>query len=173
MEQPKTALIALRALEPADIDAIYRWENDPALWSVSDAHQPFSRQALQRFIDESSSLDIYASRQLRLMACDGDATVGCVDLYDFDPFHRRAGIGIMVDSRLRHRGYGKAMLVAVEDFARQHLAMHQLYSIVADDNRHSISLFGKAGYAPCGTLSDWTLSEGRWVNATMFQKIIE
>ena len=52
MQQPKTVRIALRAMEPADIDAIYSWENDPSLWGVSAAHQPFSRQALQRFIDE-------------------------------------------------------------------------------------------------------------------------
>lgn len=173
MQQPKTVRIVLRAMEPADIDAIYSWENNPSLWGVSAAHQPFSRQALQRFIDESSGLDIYASRQLRLMACDGSETVGCVDLYDFDPYHRRAGIGIMVDGRLRHRGYGAAMLAAVEEFARQHLALHQLYSVVANDNHHSISLFGKAGYAPGGTLKEWTFADGRWVDATMYQKIIE
>ena len=102
-----------------------------------------------------------------------DPLVGCVDLYDFDPYHRRAGIGIMVDGRLRHRGYGAAMLAAVEEFARQHLALHQLYSVVANDNHHSISLFGKAGYAPGGTLKEWTFADGRWVDATMYQKIIE
>lgn len=160
-------------MEPADIHAIYRWENDPSLWSVSAAHQPFSQAALQRFIDESSNLDIYASRQLRLMACDGNQTIGCIDLYDFDPFHRRAAVGLMVDSRLRGRGYGLAMLHFLHDFSAQHLALHQLHSIVPVDNRHSVSLFNKAGYLQCGTLKEWCLSQGQWTDAFVFQKILE
>lgn len=159
-------------MEPSDIEVIYRWENDPAVWGVSIAHQPFSRYALQRFIDENSCSDIYASRQLRLMADDGDTAVGCIDLYDFDPFHRRASVGVLVDSRMRRQGYGCAMLAALEDFGLQHLDLHQLHCIVAADNKQSVSLFGKAGYSNCGILKEWVLSNGRWVDAIVFQKII-
>lgn len=166
--------IILRAMEPADIDAIYRWENDPSTWTVSAAHQPFSRQALQRFIDECSSSDIYTSRQQRLMAdSDGGTAVGCVDLYDFDPFHRRAAIGIIVDSNQRHKGYGTAMLGAIEDFASRHLDLHQLHCIVAANNKHSLTLFEKAGYTACGTIKEWILDGRQWIDAQIFQKILE
>lgn len=166
--------LTLRALEPEDIDAIYRWENDPRVWVSGVAHQPFSRDALQRYILESSTLDIYAARQLRLMAVDEKGcAVGCVDLFDFDPFHRRAGVGILVDAALRGQGYGKAMLEAVELFTKEHLNMHQLYCDIAEDNEHSINLFSHCGYQHCGTRHSWVWNVDRWLDALIFQKIIE
>ena len=38
--------ITLRALEPTDLDMLYQWENDTALWVVSDTIAPYSRKAL-------------------------------------------------------------------------------------------------------------------------------
>ena len=38
---------------------------------------------------------------------EGMATVGMVDLYDFDPHHRRAGVGILVDPAYQRRGIGR------------------------------------------------------------------
>lgn len=183
----------LRAMEPEDVDAIYSWENDPEVWTDSAAHQPFSRHTLNQFIEENSGADIYSCRQLRLMAelevitkCDHGVslptgkntlcshyTVGCVDLFDFDPYHRRAGIGIIVDSRHRRQGYGTMMLAELENFARQHLSLHQLHCIIAADNEASTALFENAGFKKCGTLSQWVLSNGRWLDAHTYQKIIE
>lgn len=165
--------LILRAMEPADIDAIYRWENDPSVWNVSTAHQPFSRFALQRFIDEQSLCDIYTSRQLRLMAVDGDKTVGCIDLFDFDPLHRRAAVGIIVDCALRRQGYGAAMIEALEAFASEHLNLHQLHCIIAEDNIESTNLFEHNGFIRCGMLHDWILSDGTWKDAIMLQKTMK
>ena len=126
MKASEPSTVNLRAMEPCDIDAIYRWENDPSVWGVSMSHQPFSRYALSRFIDENSGSDIYASRQLRLMADSGGTTVGCIDLYDFDPYHRRAGVGLLVDSRMRccrrqrgeHCSFHQGRICTVRRFAR-------------------------------------------------------
>ncbi len=167
--------IKLRAMEPGDIDAIYRWENDPTVWTYSAAHQPFSRHALQQFIDESSMTDFYASRQLRLIAEEegGHEPLGCVDLFDFDPYHLRAGVGIIVDSSKRRKGFGLAMLREVEQFASEHLRMHQLHCTISSDNMASIALFTTAGYTQCGTLKQWNLDGSNiWHDALMFQKII-
>ena len=183
--------ILLRAMEPEDIDAIYRWENDPSVWSDSAAHQPFSRQALSQFIEESSGADIYSCRQLRLMAEKEEImrtengkrdcknvfcrhnTVGCIDLFDFDPYHRRAGVGIIVDSQYRRQGIGMQMLLALEEFASQHLLIHQLHCTIAANNDASVALFEKAGYVRCGTLSQWIFSCDKWIDAFTYQKILE
>jgi len=159
-------------MEPADIDDIYRWENDPAIWAYSFAHQPFSRHALQTFIDDCSLTDIYAARQLRLMADDGDRTVGSVDLYDFDPFNQRAAIGIIVDSSCRRQGYATAIIAALEQFALQHLNLHQLYCDVACDNTHSLSLFTHCGYSTCATMRQWLRTPDGWADCQRLQKIL-
>lgn len=182
--------IFLRAMEPEDIDAIFRWENDPKIWVDSASHQPFSRKALSQFIEENSGADIYSCRQLRLMAekeeiikCDETGelhknvfckhfTVGCVDLFDFDPYHRRAGVGIIVDNHYRRQGIGLQMLLELEDFGREHLQLHQLHCAVASNNKASIALFERAGYSRCGVLNEWIFSDGKWIDAFMYQKII-
>ena len=82
----QTEHVRLRALEPHDVDLLYRWENDPEVWKVSNTMTPFSKFTLQEFI-KTSTTDIYASRQLRLMVEDWKGnTIGTVDIFDFEPF---------------------------------------------------------------------------------------
>ena len=59
-------LIQLRAMEPADLNLLYRWENDTSIWSVSGTLAPFSRYVLEEFVSQAHQ-DIYTNKQLRLM----------------------------------------------------------------------------------------------------------
>lgn len=164
----------LRAMEPGDIDALSRWENNPDVWTYSASHQPFSRNALQRFIEEYDGVDIYASRQLRLMAdVDGIGTVGCIDLFDFDPYHRHAAIGMLIDSQFRRQGYGEEMLCQLEDFARTHLNIHLLYCDIAANNSGCLALYRKCGYLEVGIRKEWIWENNRWNDAIVFEKIID
>ena len=164
--------MTLRAMEPEDIEMIYKWENDPTVWVQSAAHQPFSRQVLQRFIEESASCDIFVTRQLRLMAdVEGTGCVGCVDLFDFDPWQKHASVGILVDSRMRRRGFGLAMLEKVHHFVIEHLDLHQLYCEISINNNASIGLFMKCGYELCGSKKEWIREEGVWTAVECYQKI--
>jgi diamine N-acetyltransferase len=82
--------IALRALEPTDLDILYKWENDTRLWVVSDTIAPYSRQVLWQYL-EAYTGDIYTQRQLRLiitLKSDG-SSIGTVDFLNFDPFNKR------------------------------------------------------------------------------------
>ena len=79
----------LRALEPADIEVVYRWENDPAIWRVSGTMAPLSRERIARFIEEQS-YDIYATRGMRLVIEVEDIAVGTVDCFDFEPREPKA-----------------------------------------------------------------------------------
>lgn len=46
-------MVALRALEPEDIDFLYQLENDPSLWEVSETQSPFSRKVLTAYIENA------------------------------------------------------------------------------------------------------------------------
>src|SRR5690554_7402873 len=78
--------IFLRALEPADIDYLYRLENDENQWKFSSVSVPFSRNLLENYIAQSHK-DIYEVKQVRLVICEKESfqAVGLIDLYDFDP----------------------------------------------------------------------------------------
>lgn len=167
--------VILRALEPSDIDIIYRWENDPSIWEHSVTHLPFSRHLLTQYLMENTDNDIYVSKQLRLVAEDADShtTVGCVDLFDFDPYHRRAGLGLLVDSRLRGQGYGQATLNALVPFCHERLQLHQLHCIVSTHNTASLHTFQQCGFQPHGTLPHWLHTPQGWVDAVFLSLILE
>ncbi len=171
-ELMKDGLVSLRALETEDLDIIYEWENDADLWKHGTTTAPFSRRLILEYL-RNYSADIYAQRQLRLMVClEADGTrVGMVDLFDFDPTHRRASVGLMVDRRYQNRGIGARALALMADYARTVLQMHQLSAQVAVDNGKSIRLFRRSGYEECGTLKDWLCTPDGYVDVAQLQLI--
>lgn len=163
----------LRALEIEDIEAMYGWENDTEVWRVSGSVAPFSRNVLRRLIDEQQ-FDIYATRQMRLViecATSGEA-VGAVDLFEFDPHHKRAGVGIIVAPPYRRQGYALDALLTLERYAKEVLMLHQLWCSAGADNKASLSLFAKAGYAECGRRREWILSTDGATDEVLMQKIL-
>ncbi|MBE6203892.1 MAG: GNAT family N-acetyltransferase [Rikenellaceae bacterium] len=163
----------LRALEIEDIEAMYGWENDTEVWRVSGSVAPFSRNVLRRLIDEQQ-FDIYATRQMRLViecATSGEA-VGAVDLFEFDPHHRRAGVGIIVAPPYRRQGYALDALLTLERYVKEVLMLHQLWCSAGADNKASLSLFAKAGYAECGRRREWILSTDGATDEVLMQKIL-
>lgn len=147
--------VTLRALEPEDLEDLYRIENDPELWDVGITNMPYSRYALHEYI-ASVSGDIYTDRQLRLVVCDGEGhTVGMIDLANFDPQHRRAEVGIVIQKAFRDKGYGNAALAQLVVYARRVVHLHQLYAVVAESNRSCLKVFKDAGFQHNATLHDW------------------
>ena len=167
-------LCRLRAVEPADVDVMYRWENDADMWRVSASTAPCSRHALAELV-ESMRYDIYAARQLRLMieSAEGEA-VGAVDLYDFDPQNLNAGVGVLVyDQAHRGRGFASEALRMVELYAREILHLHQLWCCVGAANDASVALFAGAGFEQVGIKREWRRVGNGYEDEIMFQKIIE
>lgn len=164
----------LRALEPQDLDVMYSWENNIATWRVSGTVAPFSRHILSRLIDEQQ-YDIFATRQMRLVIEDIESSnvVGAVDLFEYDPLNRRAGIGIIVDPKYRQQGFAHDALCCVEKYGKVHLHLHQLWCSTLSDNRASIKLFTKAGYQECGRRKDWIIESQGPTDEILMQKILE
>lgn len=172
MKALKGELISLRALEPEDLETLYRWENDPEVWTISNTHSPFSRFLLQKFI-EVSGQDIYESKQLRLMMdClkNGD-TVGIIDLFEFDPYHNRIGIGILVDKKSRNKGYAGEAIRLARDYAFEILKVHQLFCNIMEDNEISLTLFLKSGFEITGNKKEWVRTENGYRNELILQCI--
>jgi diamine N-acetyltransferase len=168
-----TAPVFLRALEDSDLEFLYALENDPAIWGVSDTMAPVSRYALREYLAHASA-DFYEVRQLRLVICaqtDGRA-VGILDVFDFQPLHLRAGLGITILRAEQRRGFALAALAVGLEYARLTLRLHQLYCTVAVTNQASLHLFEKAGFRQVGVRQQWLRTPGDWEDAVEFQKIL-
>ncbi len=153
--------IILRAPEPDDLDIMTQWENDTRLWRIGSTVAPYSRHCLKKYIENYCG-DIFSDQQLRLMVTDitTGATVGAVDLYEFDPLNLRAAVGIVISESERRQGYGKETLTLTTDYCRRCLGLHQLYCLVPEDNDISLALFRSVGFNITGRLRSW-LREGR------------
>ena len=167
--------IKLRAVEPADLDILYEWENDPDNWTVSNTIAPFSRHVLQKYI-EGAQQDIYEARQLRLMIDrlesdkNEEETLGIIDLFDFDPKHRRAGVGILIARKEdRMKGIASEALGILIEYAFGSLQLHQLYCNVSEDNPASLKLFEKSGFQRIGKKRDWIRMENEWIDVLLMQ----
>ena len=166
--------IKLRALEPTDVDLIYTWENNTAIWKVSNTIVPFSKETISQFI--SYERDIYADKQLRLVICktEDDKAIGTIDLFDFDMRHQRAGVGVLLaDESERKKGYASEALEIVIQYGFTTLMLHQLYCNIPSDNVGSVKLFEKHGFKRMGEKKDWIRSTEGWTDELLFQLIKE
>jgi diamine N-acetyltransferase len=170
----KSKNIELRALEPSDVDLLYQWENNEELWYLSNTLTPFSRFVLEQYVMDSHQ-DIYTAKQLRLMIdkkTDGkNVTIGSIDLFDFDPVNKRAGIGIMIVEQEQKKGYASEALELMVKYCFRTLHLHQVYCNIAKDNRASFNLFKKHGFEEVGIKKEWLLSGEAWMDEYLLQII--
>lgn len=163
--------IKLRALEPEDLDFIYSWENDPKVWEVSHTLAPFSRFVLTQYL-ESQHLDIYVSKQLRLVVVDKNKVpIGLIDLFDFEPKHKRVGVGILIDFNFRGKGYAKEALSLLLDYCFDHLDLVQVYANIGLDNKQSLILFKNLGFKKVGVKKNWNKTKSGFEDEILYQKL--
>lgn len=173
MNALETDLIKLRALEPEDVEILYKWENDTNVWKMSSTAAPFSRYILRQFI-ENQQYDIYETHQLRLIieSKRNGRPVGAIDLFDIDPYNRRAGVGILIyDPKDNGQGYASSALVALTRYCFQLLGLNQLYCNILSNNMRSINLFKSKGFTTVGLKKEWIRTSADWLDEYMLQLI--
>lgn len=161
--------VRLRAMEPEDLDLLYKVENDTSLWGVGVTNVPYSRYTLHEYIANTVG-DIYTDKQVRLMIDNADGeTVGIVDVTDFDARHRRAELGIVVQRRYRRKGYAANAVKKTINYAHDILHLRQLYAIVDEENEVSLKFFESAGFKRSAILKDWLFMGEKYRNAVLLQ----
>jgi len=163
----------LRALEPEDLAFVYAVENDESIWEVSNTQTPYSKFLIRQYL-ENAHQDIYEAKQLRLAICKKTSAeaIGLIDLFDFDPKNRRAGIGILIQ-RVEDRasGFGKEALGMVISYAFEQLQLHQLYANISTENKVSITLFTTFGFERIGVKKDWNFTNNSFKDEGLYQLI--
>ncbi|MDE1207375.1 GNAT family N-acetyltransferase [Tenacibaculum larymnensis] len=166
--------IKLRALEPEDLGFLFQIENNESFWEVSHTQTPFSKFLLKQYL-ENAHLDIFEAKQLRLVI-DEKATgksIGMIDLFDFNPQHKRAGIGILIHPDFQQKGFASEALQLLINYCFTHLHLHQLYANITNDNTNSLHLFEKQNFKLIGVKKDWIFYNGTYKDELLFQLINE
>jgi len=162
--------IVLRALEPEDLDFLFETENNEDFWEVSGTTAPFSKFVLKQYIANAGQ-SIYEALQQRFVIEVNKQPVGMIDLFDFNPDHRRAGIGILILPNFEGKGYAKEALKLIINYSFNTLQLHQLYANITSDNTRSIQLFSTLSFTQIGCKKDWILSNTTYKDELLFQLI--
>ena len=163
--------IFLRALELDDINYLFSIENNEKYWSISDSQIPFSKYLLNRYL-KNSDMDIYEAKQLRLVITDFKMnTIGLIDLFDIDFKNNRAGVAIIINEKMRNKGFAKEALEMLIKYSKTHLSLHQLYCNILEDNTHSMNLFKSVQFKEVGLKKDWIKFDGKYKNEMLLQLI--
>ena len=91
--------------------------------------------------------------------------------FDFNPTHKRAGIGILIHPEFQQNGFASEALSLLINYCFSILDVHQLFANITSDNSKSISLFTKHNFKKVGIKKDWILSEGKFKDEVLFQLI--
>lgn len=164
--------INLRALEPEDLDFLYQIENNSSFWEVSHTQTPFSKFILKQYI-ENAHLDIYEAKQVRFIIEENTSkkAIGTIDIFDFNPQHKRAGIGVLIHPNFQEKGYATEALSVLIQYCFSSLNLHQLYANITSDNSKSIQLFTKNNFTKVGVKKDWIFSKGKFKDEVLYQLI--
>jgi len=164
--------IHLRALEPEDLHFLFTIENDESFWEVSSTQTPFSRFILEQYIANSHQ-DIFEAKQLRLIIEDNNTkkSLGIIDLFDYSPQHKRAGIGILIIDSEQNKGFASQALKLLIDYSFEQLDLHQLFANITSENVKSINLFKKFQFKKIGVKKEWIYSKGIFKDEILFQLI--
>jgi len=164
--------INLRALEPTDLDFLFTTENNEQFWNISSTQLPFSKYILQQYI-KNAHQDIYEAKQYRFVICNAENTpIGMIDLFDFNPQHKRVGIGLLILPEHQKNGYASEALEMVIDYAFSYLDVHQIYANITSNNLKSIALFEKNNFNQIGIKKDWLYSNSTFKDEILYQLII-
>ena len=96
-------------------------------------------------------------------------TIGSIDLFDFEPSNRRAGLGILIHKDYRNKGYASKALDMMIEYAFTTLHLHQVYCNIGEDNMESLRLFQNKGFKSVGIKEDWIRVNSSWHNEIMLQ----
>ncbi len=161
--------ILLRALEPNDLDIIYDWENDVSAWVESGNLVPISKYSVESYINTQD--DIYSSKNMKLIIEADKKVVGHIDIFEFEPVNRRAGVGLLVTEDERNKGYAGDALDVLIIYGFDVLRLHQIYCNIVTDNEISLKLFKKHGFEIIGCKKDWVQIANVWKDVYMLQLI--
>ena len=170
----KSENIYLRAIEPEDLDFLYRWENCIDILEESNTLAPYSKFAIKEFIERSLSENVFEMGQIRLMIClkDNEKVIGTADIFDIDTINSRAAVGLLIDNDYRGKGYAKESLDLLCLYAKSTLLLNQLYVHISTNNSACLNLFEKSDFEKCGTLKSWTKTNSGYKDVIVFQKIL-
>ena len=156
-------LVNLRAREMSDRDRMARWVNDREVTRYLGARYPWSLEAEEAFLRNSTSKPMaFGDVSFAIETKDGEH-IGSAGLHRASPENRDAELGIMIGEKAYwSKGYGSDAVAAVVRFAFEEMNLHRVELHVYDFNLRGQAAYRKCGFIEEGRMRDAHFAEGRF-----------
>lgn len=143
--------MALRAIEPEDIDRYLVWVNDPEVTRWLAQRYPIGREGERQILERLSRANGYESAAF---AVDDRVTgehLGTISLFDSRPESRVAELGIFIGAKARWgEGIGHDALVTLLRFGFWEMNLRRVELSVLDGNVRAKALYERVGFIEGG-----------------------
>ncbi|NUT37595.1 MAG: GNAT family N-acetyltransferase [Hamadaea sp.] len=155
-------LVRLRAFEPEDADALWRWNHDPDVMRWMDQYHVNSLDQARRGLAELKRNEfgdvLYAVETLA-----DAALIGLVQLRDVEPEVGAAELDIYLGEKdYWGKGYATDAMRTVCRYGFDAMRLHRIGLTVVDANEAARKVYAKVGFAEEGRLRDAFRRDGRW-----------
>lgn len=156
------ALVRLRALEPEDAEALWRWNNDPEVMRWMADGYPESLAGMRKRLTEMTP-NKYDRVLLGVEAIADSRLVGVIQLRDARPDYGRAELDIYLGERdCWDRGYGTEAMRLICRYGFQRMRLHSIELGVVAENERARHVYRKIGFVEEGRLRQAFRRDGRW-----------
>jgi RimJ/RimL family protein N-acetyltransferase len=152
----------LRPLEPADAEALWRWNHDPEVvrWMSEDYAQPLA-QVRRRLEDRPRNT--YANVLYGIEVRADGALVGLVALHGAEPETGVAELDIYLgEKEYWGRGLATDAMRTMCRYGFEKMRLHKITLTVVTDNHAAHHVYRKVGFVEEGRLREVFRRDGRW-----------
>jgi len=165
----RSASVRIRRTLPSDAEAVARvFEGPRALAGTVQLPFPSAEVWRLRLGQETEATLI------SLVACVKGGVIGILGLHLQSAVARRAHaaeLGMTVRDDWQGRGVGHALLSAALEMADRWMPLRRIQLTVFVDNEPAIRLYRKHGFETEGTLREFALRDGRYVDALVMARL--
>lgn len=154
--------VRIRAVEQTDLDEIMKWVNDPEVIDNLLMRYPVSRHLEEKWLEKALDTSDMRNKAFSIETKDG-VYLGGIGLHKINWENRNAEVGIVIGKKeYWGKGYGTDAMLAILEFAFNHMNLHRVYLEVYDFNTRGIKSYEKCGFKKEGALCDDRFSRGKY-----------
>lgn len=94
--------------------------------------------------------------------------IGVVSVYYYKPEHKKAEVGYWILPEFWNQGIISEVLQTVIKYWQEEKKLHRLEAMVEEENTGSIRVLEKAGFLHEGTMRDYEIKFGNYINLRMY-----
>ncbi|WP_151476974.1 GNAT family N-acetyltransferase [Streptomyces albicerus] len=155
-------LVMLRAMEPSDAEALWRWNHDPEVmrW-MSDGYAQSLAHVKKRM--EERPRNTYGEVLVGIEVLEDNTLIGLVQLRDAEPETGCAELDIYLgEKEYWGRGYATDAMRTICRYGFQKMRLHKITLTVVTENHPAHRVYQKVGFVEEGRLRQVFRRDGQW-----------